>query len=397
GQNPYEVMRDYGQKLSQEFPDIQKDIDQFLYDSIDVKSDMYIEDFGINVPAMLSSMAVKFIGNMIIPRVEDVKPQLPQDYVSELDGVASTLANSDTDEVGDGFLSKNELYFFNLLADIGRTVQCSAISVFGSLSETGSPMVARSLDMPANLANYHCVTKINKGESSVYLIGWLASMNALTAFNSAGVFAAIVDTIGAEQHYSSSGIYSYPFDLRYALENESVIEGVAGYMSQHPYGFNHLIFLADSEKSGVLENNLSGTGNDMRRALRSSDSELNPGIEWDFSNAIAAVSGFMLKGNHDNFTQVEICTTRLDSYKRLLTEAESDGKVTWNELKNIQSYDGTDGIPGLLEDGDLYNSETAQIILFQPKTLELEIFFRNTPTPPNEPSPFDKITIPFQK
>jgi len=397
GKNPYEIMQEYGQKLSDELPDIQRDIDQYLYDTIDAGMEMFTEDMGIEVPKGFNSMAIGFISQEFMQRVEEIKPQLPQDYITELDGLASTLTNTDASKIGDGLLSRDELYFWHLMADVARVNQCSAIGVFGPLSETGSTMVGRNFDMDVGFPGYGSITKINKGNNSVYLVGWLANLNAYTAFNDDGVFGALVDTTGIGQPYSSSGKYSYAFDLRYALENENTLEGAADYMSQHPYGFNHLIFLADAEKSQVLENNLDGTGSNIRRALRSSDSELNPGIVWDFDNVIVAVSAFMLEGNHDNFTDAIVATSRLKSYKALLTEAEGDGKVTWDEVKSIQSYDGTDGIPSEMEFGDLYNIGTRRIVLFKPETFKLEVFFSQTPGPPDDPIPFDIIPISFDQ
>ncbi len=273
------------------------------------------------------------------------------------------------------------------------------MGVFGPLSETGSTLVGRNCDLDVNLEGYGSVAEIVNGEQahSIYIIGWLANINAYTAFNDQGVFGALVDTTGSGQPYASSGIYSYTFDLRYALEHEATLEDVADYLSQRPYGFNHLVFLADPETSQVLENNLSGTGTNMRRALRSSDSELNPGIVWGIDHAIVAVSAFMLKGNHDNFTNVPVATSRLRSYRRLLTAAKTDGKVSWDEVKAFQSYDGPDQVPGEMADGDIYNLVTRRIVIFDPATFTLEVFFSQNPVPPDEPVPFDKVPVSFAR
>jgi len=388
-------MQDYGQILSEKFPNIQADIDYFLYDLIDAEINMYLEDLDITVPFGITSVAVGLIGAQFMQRVNDIKPQIPSEYVEEVEGLASTVTNTTTDLLGDGQLSKNELYFYHLMGDVARTVQCSAIGVAASLSETGGSIVGRNFDLEADLEGYGSVTRINKVAKSVYVIGWLGNLGALTGFSDDGIFGAIVDTTGSGKAYSSTGIHAYAFDLRYALENESTIEGAADYMSRYPYGFNHLVFLSDSEKSGVLENNLSGTGTNMRRELRTLDSELNPGIEWGFNDVIVAVSAFMLKGNHDNFTEQIVATSRLESYKTLLTDAVADDVVTWEELRNIQSYDGADGIPSEMAEGDIYNLGTRRIVVFQPGTLNLEIYFSQTPLPADDPVPFDIIPIPF--
>ena len=395
GLSPYEIMQAYGRILADELPDIRAAIDQFLYDLIDDGLEMYVEDLGIEVPSLFQSLAIQLVGTQLMYRIPDIVPQIPAEYVEEVDGLASSLTDTDVDSVGDGQLSANELYFFHLIGDISRSVQCSAIGVFGPLSETGSTIVGRNFDLGAYLGNYGSVTRIKKGGNSVYLIGWLANISTFTGFNDDGVFGAIVDTTGTGEPYSSTGKHAYAFDLRYALENETTMEGVADYMSRHPYGFNHLVFLADSQKSGVLENDLGGVGSDIRREIRYADSELNPGIEWAYDNAIVAVSAFMLRGNHDNFTDVIIATSRLESYKTLLVGATADGTVSWEELINIQSYDGADGVPSEMEEGDLYNLGTRRIVIFRPETFELEVFFSPDPVPPDDPVVFVKIPVSF--
>jgi len=346
GLKPYEIMAQYGDILRDELPGIQSDIDRFLYDLIDAELEMYLEDLDIEVPFGLTSVAVRLIGAQFMQRLDDVRPGIPPEYQAELEGLASTLTDTTTDLLNDGQLSRNELYLYHLIGDVARTVQCSAIGVDAPLSETGGVIVGRNFDLEADLEGYGSVTRIIKDAKSVYLIGWLGNLSAFTGFSDDGIFGAIVDTTGSGKEYSSTGIHAYAFDIRHALESESTIAGVAGYMSRYPYGFNHLVFLADSERGGVLENNLSGTGLNMHRELRTADSELNPGVEWEFTEAVVAVSAFMLKGNHDNFTEQIVATSRLDSYNTLLNNAVSDGAVTWEEVKTIQSYDGTDGVPG---------------------------------------------------
>lgn len=394
GLSPRELMSEYGQILSDMAPDIRADIDGFLYDLIDREMEMYLED--LDIPSAFQSLAFGIIGPLFMERVQDIKPQIPASYAEELEGLASVLVDTETDSIGDGMLSINEFYFYHLMGDVARTVQCSAIGVSGARSETGGTMVGRNFDLEAGLEGYGAVTRIIQGDRSVYIIGWLGNVSAFTAFNDDGVFGSIVDTTGAGQPYSSTGLHAYAFDLRYALENETGFEGAADYLSRYPYGFNHLVFLADADKAGVLENNLSGTGSDMRREVRYPGSELNPGIAWDYPDIITAVSAFMLKGNHDNFTDAIVAMSRLASYRTLLDDALADGTVTWDEIKTIQSYDGMDGVPSEMEEGDIYNVGTRRIVLFQPETLRLEIFFSLTDIPANDPAPFDVIPVSFE-
>ncbi len=373
GKTHYDIGREYGRKISQEVPDIENLLDSYIVQVSFFNYDEYIR------------------------RVNDIKPQLAQEYIDELDGLAE-IASTKENVAGDGLISADEIYLLNLLPDVLRGTQCSALSVFGDLSETGKNMVARNLDwfpgIGYELCKIHSVLTIKNGTKSICTIGYLGLTSILSGFNDDGVFASILDSnTGSE--YSSNNKYSYVFDLRYALENYSTLAGIADYMDEHSYAFNHLVFLSDEEESKVLENNFSGNGVDMHKGLRSYGSVLNPGVTWDLVNAIACVNSFILKGNHDNHTGKLSNTGRWNSIKTLLnTGRNNDGIVSLTELKNIACF-YTGDIPDSPEDGDLYNIGTLQIIVFQPDSFNLEIFFQQPFTMPDVPT-FNKVSVKFE-
>jgi hypothetical protein len=139
------------------------------------------------------------------------------------------------------------------------------------------------------------------------------------------------------------------------------------------YTFNHLIALSDPQHSQILENNISGQGANICRALRSDSSALNNGITWKFPNAVAAVNAFMLKGNHDNYTGVAENTQRWNVLKSQLQS--KGGTVSMEELKQIVCF-CPNHIPGTKNQGSIYRESAQQIILCEPASDELEIFFR---------------------
>jgi len=316
--------------------------------------------------------------NIMLGRVADIKPQIPQDYQDEIDGMASRLSGGSVNTRNDGKLSKNELYELELFTDVGRSTQCSGISVYGPRSATGNTMTARVLDWydGANhqLAQIQAVTTIKNGNMSVCTIGYLSVLGIITGFNDNGVFAGILDSpTGAA--YSSSGKRSYIWDLRYALEHDSTAADVGAYMSDpsRSYTYNHLILLSDSHTSKVLENNFSRSGTNIHRALRSDTSSLNPGITWGFSNAVAAVNAFLLAGNCDNYTGILSNTQRWSSIKSQFQLCGDT--VSLAELKQIASFDhGV--VPQSQSAGNIYNSGTQQIVIFQPDIFHLEIAFK---------------------
>jgi len=145
---------------------------------------------------------------------------------------------------------------------------------------------------------------------------------------------------------------------------------------ERQYAVNHLICFADPERSIVLENNFSGHGSDgqrVQRAIRTDSSKLNKDVTWGISNAIGAVNSFILYGNTDTHTPNDFNTLRWDNMKQQLLSKGSC--VTFNQLKEVTSYNH--GSPGTFnESGDLYNKLTLQMIVFEPESNHLEIYYR---------------------
>lgn len=279
-----------------------------------------------------------FIYNILLSRMEDIRAQVPVDYQNEVDALSTGMNLVTTNVRGDGQLSRDELWLYNLIPDIARETQCTAIGVFNSRSATGNTMVTRLLDWDVGgsnqLAKIQAVYRISNGSKTITTIGFLGYQAILSGYNDDNVFVSILDS-ETGQPYTSTGKRSYVFDLRHALENEDNFSGLSDYMKDpsRNYAFNHLIFMADANNAAVLENNFSGTGSNMRRALRYSNSVLNSGIDWGFTDAVASVNTFMLDGNHDNSTGKTWNTARWGSIRSQLTA--KGAAVSWSELKEI--------------------------------------------------------------
>ena len=333
-------------------------------------------------------------------RTADIKPQMDPEYSQEVEGMASVFSGGDNNKWKDNKVSKDEFFLFNLFTDAVRGTQCSYTSVFGSRSQTGGTITARNLDWYGGSVNQlpriQAVIKILHQQKKVVSVGYLGYMGVLTGFNDSKVFAGILDA-GTNAPYSSEGRRSYTLDLRYALENCGTMEAVADYMMDPKklYAYNHSIGLSDPERSIILENNFSGNGADnqkVRRAVRESGSVLNKGIAWEIDNAVAAVNSFALYGNYDNHKSNKYNTKRWENIKtQLLAKGP---RVSPEELKEITAYNH--GKPGVFsESGDLYNRMTLQMVIFQPDSLSLEVFFRPKNVRVNPVKPvFHKIEAP---
>ncbi len=362
----------YIEKLLQVFPTLEADYDGRLVSSMDRET--YKNRLG---------------------KLQYLKPQIPKDYQDEIKGMASKFSGGTNNILGDGKLSVDELYYISLYVDIIMARGCSAISVFGPASVTGKNMIARLVDWYPRTDN--AVFTIKNGDKSIVIIGRHLSIMAGTAFNDDGVFAALMAGGSPPPvDFESKPYGSVAVDIRYALENYSTLEGVAKYLSEREYTFSHQIFFADSRTGKVLENNLIDGG---IRALRGVDSPLGKGIDWEFDNIVAAVNTFFLEQNY-RYRGYRVDPRWTNLRKQLATKlrysAEGEaGKVTRNELKEIATfYDKTehDAYPGSTI-GDIYNSSTQSIVLFEPDTFHLEVFFRNDTRSPIKKPTF--ITVPI--
>jgi hypothetical protein len=353
--------------------------------------------------ALIDSYISQSITNYEYPditfRVADLKINLEQEYADEIEGMASKFSGGTKNVRGDRQISQDEFYMFNLFPDVARGSQCNFISVFGRRSATGKTLLTRTLDWYGGdhneLPRVQAVIIFKYPDTQICSIGYLGYQGILTAFNDRKVFAAILDSsTGAP--YSAIGKRSYPLDLRFALEHKTTLGDVAAFMldPHNNYTVNHIIALAAPTESKILENNFSGQGatrQQVRRALRSSDSRLNRGVTWGITDAIGSVNSFLLWGNYDNHTPNQFNTKRWKNIKRELTAKGT--VVTLDELKAVAAYNH--GSPGTFTDsGDLYNKTTLHMVVFQPDTLSMQVFFhsRHTRQSPKKPV-FENVKV----
>ena len=409
GATRYQAGQEYGKLVRQIMPDFESTVDSCLqeFDEIGkMEAAMHEQDSSyIQEENNYSSM---------ITNIHEIKNQIPVEYRDEIEGFASAMSGSTSDICGDGKLSNNEIYILSTLPDLVRAIQCNGIGVFGSLSSTGHTMVSRALDFysgtKAQFSRTQAVIVIKNNESSICFVGFLGNLGATTVFNEDGVYAAVLDS-PIKISNSFNGKYSYVMDLRYAVEilqGNNNLETIADYMTHHDYVFNHNILLADKDDCQVLENNLVNN-----RTLRTSTSELNDGITWNFAKAICVVNSFVLKGNTDNHTRInnnnEKNTRRWSSFSRLLARAAEDNSVTPEELRSIVSYHGDPANPETYSDifshlyrGVEYESASPYLkyngfvyhTFFIPETLELKVYFRPASGPLNDPV-YESINVSF--
>lgn len=371
-----------GRKILEAIPNYEMVLDSALFEM----SYQLSHDTGMTI-----DQAYQFF----LGRVNDIKDQLPQEYLDELVGMASQFSGQETDVPADGKLSINEVLMLNLMPDIIRGTNCSFLAVYGDRSETGNAMFAKVFDWnPGSqnqLSEIQGVIHYNQGEKSIIVVGLVGWMIGSNGINNDHVFIGALDssTHGA---YSSAGKRSYSFDARYALENFDTLDGALGYLQQQAgnYVYSHNYAGIDRVTAKVLENNVN---NPELAAIRTEGSELASGIIWDIDNSIAAVNSFALAGNYTNGHGWAGNSNRWDSFRTQL--AAKGDKVSFEDLRAIGSY-YTGAYPREMPDGDIYNVGTQQVIILEPSSLRMEVFFKPKGLDPQPLNPvFDVIDISF--
>ncbi len=402
--NRKEVGAEYGKEILKICPDYEKLMDSYLCESIILYSlsvdseitDNLQKDFEagklskilnekgeiIDYNGFLQYIKnnyydhVNIVYKELLSRVEKVKKSLKQEYIDEISGIALSLSGKE-DLIGDNKMSEAELFLINLTTDVFRPNQCSAVGVFGQASEAGNTVIGRNMEWDKGselqIAKTAAVTTyINSDRNSVCTVGFLGYMGSLTGFNNKGLFIANLDSeTGAEQTADFSGVSSYVFDEREALEYQEDIDTGHKIFLEKKYSYNFILAMADKKECKNMECNISGEGTNIRRELRTWDSKLNEGVTWEIPYAVGAVNSFVLEGNSNNHT-TEDNSARWETMKR---ELKSKGeKATFNEVKEVIGY-CKDNIPGSGGAGDLYSDAVCHSVIFCPNTMKLEISF----------------------
>jgi hypothetical protein len=379
GASHRQIGEEYGELLRKHVPQFEKELDS------------YITEFARNW----------FVYKIGLRRVGQVKPQLSQQYKDEIEGIASRLTGGTTNALGDGKISKDELYLYNLLGDVARLFQCSALAVYGDSSASGKTVVGRNFDWPPGrqnqLSQVQSVVTVKAGEKSFVNVACLGFQGAVTAFNRYGVFASVNDSpTGA--HFSAKKRRSYLLDLRQALEENRTVDGVAQFMSDPKklYSCNHIITLAEPDKAVILENNLGRKKGIPVRAVRTSDSPMHEDVSWGIPDSVGAVNCFRLKVADDNRLSAFSKRNKLDPntgrWENLKEQLKSHGpKITADGVKEILSFHHPNSAS--IMRGDIYNRFTVQSVVFEPETMHLSVAFRRRDGILTPQLPFENIPV----
>ena len=312
---------------------------------------------------------------VLIQRSLEIYKNIQPRYKDEIEGFASVMSGGTVNIPGDGKLSRDEILMLNFNPDVCTFTGCSAIGVSGNRSVTGQTIVGRNVDwfpvlekkgLNANMDSLPTNALIYRktGAKQVLSLSNLGLIGVATGLSSDGIFAAnLYSEIGCP--YSAVGKRSVMLDIREALETYSTVDEVGAFLGDPSriYAYHNNMFIADKHVAKVLENDY-----ERNRELRVSDSELNPGITWGVSDAIACVNSFELKGNFDNHTTNPYETGRWANFKTLLEQGTNP--VNIDRVRTIMSYHKG----GTWDYGDIYNPGTIQSMVYSFSDNRLELW-----------------------
>jgi hypothetical protein len=323
-------------------------------------------------------------------RAHAIYNNMPEEYQQEIQGMQSVFSSTDDEDYDQ--LSRNKLLVYELAPDVARLISCSASAAFGSGTTTGKTIVGRNLEWNDNtrpfLSRLHEVVVLHNGSKSCVFFAFVGQLYPISGFNTNKLFVATLDSDTGLPYPDDDDMAdkrSYVMDLRYALENQATIQGIADYLTGKKYAYNFNIFLADENTAAVFEDN-TVTATPLSppfSGLRTATSLLKtpPIPAWNFSNAIACVNWFTLPGTYDNSSFWSGNLTRWNSFINLYSSAFANGgKVDMDIMKQIMGYPGPTNTGKAVPDGAIwrYNEGDSEMqsIIMNMETLETWVSFQ---------------------
>lgn len=363
----YAVGKAYGETIVKQIPEYPSAVESYLYENIRQAFAGIQDDY-----------------TALEQRLDALKNSLDQDYQQEIEGFAEAVSgNTEKGFHQDGKLSYQEAMLIHMVPDALRPTACSSISVNGNKTKSGHRITSRimewSLGSENQLANYHCVTHFKNADKSFTSVGSLGMLDVITAINDNGVMMGCHDVgtnTSAKYTYKNKTCYSYGF--RYALENYATAKEAGDYLiknsRKYTYSSNALI----SDANDVFCAEMCVNTTDGRSVLRSSNTALNPGLEWTDPNTFCIVNSFVVKGNQDQMTATPTNLVRWEKYKKLFSDEK---EITLNRFKELLTSEKTIDSPIIV----FRNNYAVYILIADYDTKTIQAYFVSPEGPTDEP------------
>lgn len=368
---PSQAGKAYAQALIKAFPEFHALADEYLYENIVWAFPGLRDDY-----------------SPVIRRINTLVDSLREEYREELISFAEELSGGLHVFAEDGMISYEEALTFNLVPEALRDTACSALSLWGSKTESGDALTVRFLDWGLGskyqMGQIHAVMHAKKADRSYMGFSFLGILGTISAINDDGVFAAILDARSGEA-YSYENKKCYTYELRYALEEFDTAEQIGQYMVANSADFtiSHNIVITDGEHSFCAEDadaalQSSGKGYSV---LRDCHTPLLEGLHWDHEDSLCIVNSFATRDNFELFSYNSNNAVRFLKYNEWLGEKDSFSTA---ELKTLITRERVNQGKAADESyaDNVRNEGNSQIILIDYHTGRVQVSF----TGPEGPS-----------
>lgn len=316
----YEEGKAYGETLARAFPDYGRIAEPYLYE---------------NILNAFPEMSTGF--SAIEDRMNEVLGNIDENYREELRGFAQALAGNSEGFKQDGILSVDEIHLFQVIPDVLRPFACSAVSLSGSKTSSGSRISCRLLEWDLGSSNQicalHAVVDRIDGERSTKSISFLGMLSTITAVNRNGVMVGILDVGSAEyEEFEYEGRTSYTYALRHALESFSTAKEVGDHLveSSPSFTYNCNIMITDADEAYCAE--LAVSPENGVPLLRGKDTPICERLAWDDPEVFCIVNSYTSEENGAEMFVLSENYTRWVKFNRLFGSEQGISTERFKEL-----------------------------------------------------------------
>ncbi len=271
GKTHREVGVEYGKWIKGNYPNYSSDMTEY-YESL-----LYF---------FQSRAGVNITDEDVSDRLAEIRPNVPQEYIDEVEGIAEGLGEPEFADV---------LLKINLFSDIGRPASCSGFAAYSEYTDTGKTIMGRNFDWYGfdALQEYSGITvfRNQEGKNDFANIGYLGIVSVASGVNEKNLGLHVQDC-GTRENFTVSGRYPYTFSVREALEDYDSVDYALEFYNSREYSYSHIVLFFDELDALVLEKaaNLGSDGT-TEYAVRTSDSE-DVRTPWGLPERIALTNHY---------------------------------------------------------------------------------------------------------
>lgn len=287
----------YAKTIPEAFPSYAKIMEPYIYE---------------NIKMAFSGQSIDY--DALEKRMNVLLSSIPEDYRTEIKAFAAAISNGEKGFMENGKISYEEAIIVQMIPDALRPTSCSALSLWGSKTESGAGITLRCLEWYEGSENQmgkvNAVVHMLKGDRSILSIGMLGILDMISAINDDGVFVAILD--------------------------------VGNYMVANSGDFTwcHNLIITDANHSYCAENCVREVAEAGKAfsVLRDADTPIMEGLNWENKDSLCVLNSFMTEGNQDGFTGSQVNLIRFEKYNKWVAARE---KFTPADVKEMITQEKT--------------------------------------------------------